>query len=427
MTDMNILFISSGNSGGGISPLVRSQGESLKKAGLNVDYFTITGGGLKGYLKAIPKLRKVLKHTEYDLLHAHYGLSGLTAFFGKRGLPLVVSYMGDDLMGSKKQDGSVKLFSRLLVCINRFMARFFYDAVIVKSEEMKERLGLSSGINDKNTVNLEDRQSPPLEGGDLGVVENESQSNGIEIDFKNGSKIINEEKNSPHFQGGVEKGTFSKREKGSRKRERLTTTPNPSLRRRGAFHARLKIKPKIYVIPNGVNLDRFFPIEKDVARRELGVSKDEILVLFVSDPARPEKNYPLAERAVQLQGNEKVQLQAVYGEPQEKINLWMNAADLLVLTSFHEGSPNVVKEAMACNCPVVSTDVGDVKEVFGKTEGYFISGYEPEEFANQILKAIHYNRKHGRTNGRERILELGLDEGRIAKRILAVYKQVLKT
>jgi len=401
---MTILFISSGNRGDGISPLVRSQGESLKKAGLNVDYFTITGGGLKGYLKAIPKLRKVLKHTEYDLLHAHYGLSALTAFFGKRGLPLVVSYMGDDLMGSKKQDGSVKLFSRLLVCINRFMARFFYDAVIVKSEEMKERLGLSSGINDKNTVNLEDRKSPPLKGGDLGVVENESQSNGIEIDFKNGNGTGN-----------------PPRHKARRDR------PGPSLRRRGGFFSRIKNNPEIHIIPNGVNLERFYPKKKEEVRRELGVPKDEILVLFVSDPARPEKNYPLAERAVQLQGNEKVQLQAVYGEPQEKINLWMNAADLLVLTSFHEGSPNVVKEAMACNCPVVSTDVGDVKEVFGKTEGYFISGYEPEEFANQILKAIHYNRKHGRTNGRERILELGLDEGRIAKRILAVYKQVLKT
>lgn len=197
------------------------------------------------------------------------------------------------------------------------------------------------------------------------------------------------------------------------------------MRRRGVFHARLTIKPKIYVIPNGVNLERFYPMKKEIARRELGVSKDEIRVLFVSDPARPEKNYPLAERAVQMQSNEKVRLTAVYGEPQETVCKWVNAADVLVLTSFHEGSPNVVKEAMACNCAVVSTDVGDVKEIFGDTEGCYISGYDPEEFAGQIKNALAFAAQHGRTKGRERIIKLGLDEETIAKKIIEVYEAVL--
>lgn len=225
---MNILVISSGNAKTGISPLVKNQGESLKLAGCQVDYFAVEGKGIAGYLRGAKKLRSILKKTTYDLLHAHYGLSALSAWLGNSaGLSMVVSFMGDDVMGSKKPDGSVTDFSRLLVWVNRQMARFFYDAVIVKSEEMKERLGLSSVINDKNTVNLEDRKSPPLEGGDLGVVENESQSNGTEIDFENGSKIMNEEKKSFPSHGGEKRELFRKEKKAAVNENVLQPPPTP--------------------------------------------------------------------------------------------------------------------------------------------------------------------------------------------------------
>src|SRR4030042_4531165 len=102
---------------------------------------------------------------------------------------------------------------------------------------------------------------------------------------------------------------------------------------------------------------------------------------------------------------------------------YLNAADVLLLTSFHEGSPNVIKEAMACNCPVVSTDVGDVRWVVGNTSGYYISSFDPGELAEKIKLAIVFREKHRQTNGRDRISELGLDSETVAKKIIDVYKK----
>ena len=326
---MKILFISSGTSKRGVSPLVKSQGRSIDEKGHSVDYFTVKEGGLTGYLGAARQLRKYLnEHESFDLLHAHYGLSALTALLGKQqGMPLVVSFMGDDVMGSKRLDGSVTLFSRFLVQLNRFMARFFYDAVIVKSDEMKERLGLE----------------------------------------------------------------------------------------------------RVHVIPNGVNLDAFYPEEKRTVRKRLGTQDDEKMVLFVSNPERPEKNYALAERSVNLlnEEGEKILLKALYGQKRDTVRDWMNATDVMVLTSYHEGSPNVIKEAMACNCPVVSTDVGDVKEVVGETEGCWMGGYDSKDFAAQLQRALEFAKNQGRTKGRKQILRSGLDKESIAKRIIGVYREVL--
>jgi len=103
----------------------------------------------------------------------------------------------------------------------------------------------------------------------------------------------------------------------------------------------------------------------------------------------------------------------------------MNAANLLVLTSFHEGSPNVIKESMACNLPIVSTNVGDVKQVIERVDGCFLAGYETAEFSQKLKLALDFSMKTGRTKGRERILESGLDSESIAERLIDVYKRVL--
>ncbi len=76
---VKVLFISSGNSKLGISPIIKSQGDSLKEQGVDLTYFAIKEKGLKGYLKSIFELKKVLKRDSYSVVHAHYWLSGIVA------------------------------------------------------------------------------------------------------------------------------------------------------------------------------------------------------------------------------------------------------------------------------------------------------------------------------------------------------------
>jgi len=101
----------------------------------------------------------------------------------------------------------------------------------------------------------------------------------------------------------------------------------------------------------------------------------------------------------------------------------LNAADLLLSTSLWEGSPNIIKEAMACNCPIVSTDVGDVKWLLDGVEGCFITTNDPNDIANKIRKALDIK---GKTKGREKLISLGLDSKNIAKKIVSVYEEVMR-
>jgi len=119
------------------------------------------------------------------------------------------------------------------------------------------------------------------------------------------------------------------------------------------------------VIPHGVDTEQFRPLDRRLARRELGWDDGRLHVLYPYDTARPVKNFPRAERIVgsvadRISG--EIALNVVTGVPHERMPAYMNAADALLLTSAHEGSPNAVKEALACNLPVVSTPVGDVPE-----------------------------------------------------------------
>lgn len=96
---MNVLFICSGNSRFGIIPFIKTQGDSLKREGVNIEYFPIKGKGIVGYFKNIKKLKKKIIQGDYDVLHAHYGLCGWISRLTFTGIPIVVSFMGDDLLG----------------------------------------------------------------------------------------------------------------------------------------------------------------------------------------------------------------------------------------------------------------------------------------------------------------------------------------
>jgi hypothetical protein len=180
------------------------------------------------------------------------------------------------------------------------------------------------------------------------------------------------------------------------------------------------------IIANGVNLDLFRQESKEESRLKVGFNKKYNVVFISVRPDEMVKNLKLAQQAIQLIGDENIHFQVISKIENKKLSYYYSAADVLLLTSVTEGSPNVIKEAMACNCPIVSTDVGDVREIIGNTEGCYISSSNPADLAQETKKALEYSSTRGRTNGRQRIIELGLDSDSIANRIIEVYQKVLE-
>lgn len=176
-----------------------------------------------------------------------------------------------------------------------------------------------------------------------------------------------------------------------------------------------------HVIPHGVNLELFRPIPGDVARKRVGWDDDAAQVLFPYSKQRPVKDYPRAEAVVAAARDRvdgPVELQTLFDVPHDLMPLYLNAADVLLLTSEHEGSPNSVKEALACNLPVVSTDVGDVSQLLDGVDLSSVSDSD-EVLAAEVASVID---RQVRSDGREHTDELGLT--RMGERILSVYESV---
>ena len=179
------------------------------------------------------------------------------------------------------------------------------------------------------------------------------------------------------------------------------------------------------VIPCGIDFNLFRPIPANLARSKLGLSNERKVVLFPSSPKTIGKRFDMAKEAIRIVKNRGVDVELIplNNIPHKEVPLYMNASDVMLFTSDYEASPMVIKEAMACNIPVVSTDVGDTKWVMGDTEGYFISQKDPEDIASKIKMALDYGR---RTEGRERIIELGLELQQISRKIINMYKETLR-
>jgi len=304
---MKVIFISSGNNKDGISPIIKNQGESLKKENIDIEYFTIKGKGIRGYLKSIPKVREYLKNSSYDIVHAHYWLSAIVvSLAGAK--PIVVSLMGDDV--------KAKRWFRWIIYIFHYLS---WSNTIVKSKDMYQSLGI---------------------------------------------KAVN-------------------------------------------------------IVPNGVDIDRFRPIQKDIAQQEVGWDSKKKHILFTSNPNRVEKNFKLAKDAFIYMNDKNVELHYLKNIPNEKVPYYYNASDVIILTSLWEGSPNAIKEAMACNIPIVSTPVGDVEEVISKTDGCYLSSFDYKEFAFCIKRALEFGK---RTRGRDEIQHLKSEL--IAKKIVDIYKGI---
>jgi len=180
-----------------------------------------------------------------------------------------------------------------------------------------------------------------------------------------------------------------------------------------------------YVIPNGVNLEHFKPIPANYCKEKLSWSNTKRHILFAADPTPFEKNYQFALAAFDLIKDDLIEFHVLEGVDPEKTPIWFNAADIIILTSLWEGSPNVIKEAMACNCPIVSTDVGDVKWVIGNTEGCFISSFDVTDFSSKINDALSFAERLGSTKGRTRVIEIGIDAESVAKKIIEIYNKLM--
>ena len=179
------------------------------------------------------------------------------------------------------------------------------------------------------------------------------------------------------------------------------------------------------VIPCGVDLNVFRPCDRDVARSRLGWPMDKYLILFPFDPARPVKRYDLAKAAVEqlAQAGVDVELVTVCNVENREMPSYYSAADAMVLCSDREGSPTAVKEALACNLPVVATDVGDVQEILRGVEGTRISTQESSEIARNLREVLGVSRS-GRFEGRTAMVRY--DQACTIQKIISVYKDVLR-
>lgn len=182
-----------------------------------------------------------------------------------------------------------------------------------------------------------------------------------------------------------------------------------------------RLDGECHVIPHGIDLELFRPLPRRQARELVGWRDDAKQVLFPYATQKPVKDYPRAERVVDRARDrldEDIVLQTLHDVPHARMPLYLNAADTLLLTSKTEGSPNSVKEALACNLPVVATDVGDVRKQLTGVDPSHICGTD-EALVDGLVDVLE---RGDPPNGRAAVASLGVD--RMAERIHSVYRSV---
>jgi teichuronic acid biosynthesis glycosyltransferase TuaC len=180
---------------------------------------------------------------------------------------------------------------------------------------------------------------------------------------------------------------------------------------------------KVRVIPCGIDLERFKPMDPEACRQKMGWSSGAFHVLFPANTGDPVKRPWLAQAAIEALKKKGVdaELHLLTGVAYAEVPRWINASDALILTSLHEGSPTVVKEALACGVPVVSVEVGDVAERIAGIDGCHLAGPEPEELA---LKLLAVWKRKGRLDSTSAVQPLSL--GNIAGRLKSFYSELLR-
>jgi teichuronic acid biosynthesis glycosyltransferase TuaC len=184
-------------------------------------------------------------------------------------------------------------------------------------------------------------------------------------------------------------------------------------------------KYKSVVLPTGVNLDLFRPMSIVEARAALKWDPLERIVLFCGGTKPAAKGLSLVQAAVRCaekaMGN--IRLFVLDGSfASDAVPLYLNAADCLAFASLNEGSPNIVKEALACNLPIVSVDVGDVRERLEGVSPSKIVHRDSSEFGAALAGLLQARK---RSNGREKVLVCS--EEATTLRLLSLYREGLET
>jgi glycosyltransferase involved in cell wall biosynthesis len=177
-----------------------------------------------------------------------------------------------------------------------------------------------------------------------------------------------------------------------------------------------------WIVPSGIDLEQFKPLDRERCRAELGWSTASKQVLFTASPRRPEKRFSLAAAAVaRLQeAGHAVELRVLDGVSHRDVPTWMNASDAVLLTSTHEGSPNAVKEALACNVAVVAVDVGDVRERLSAVRGCHVAAPTAEDLASKLELVLA---GPSRVDGRQSLASISLEQ--TARQLVRIYESVL--
>ena len=329
-TIMKILIVGN-NKPGHFAPFVEEQARALQQQGCEVVFYGVKGKGLLGYLRALPALCRTIRAEQPDIVHAHYGLSGLLANLQRR-VPVVTTYHGSDI-----NKPNILRFSKIAMHLsawNIFVSKRNVEIASLPDCLKKRSTLLPCGVNmtdDQLTSRAEARKA-------LGIID--------------AAKIV----------------LFA-----------------------GAFN---------------------------------NMVKDPVLAQEAIDQCAKFTNGLRVLNDLKDLNDSALTLVELRGYTRAQVNQLMCAANCLLMTSKTEGSPQVIKEAMACGCPIVSVDVGDVAERVSGVEGcYVVSSREPKDIANALQLAMAFE---GKTNGRQRIIEMGLDNEQVAKRLVEIYERLLK-
>lgn len=354
---MKILILASLNSHAGkMAPFIAEQAEALQAAGCKVVYFGVRGKGVVGYLKQLPRLRRVIREQHIDLVHAHYGLCCLLANL-QRLVPVVSTYHGSDINSPK-----VRRFSKVAMRLsawNIFVSKRTQDIAFAEVSQSLQRKSslIPCGIN------------LPAPWQQL-----QTQTVGTQTLRQWVNTVLEPNKKHVLFAGALD-----------------NPVKDPEL-----------AKAVVHEINQQANADE--------ATSE-GIKRE-------------------------------VQLIELKGYTRDQVNAMMYTCDALLMTSKTEGSPQVIKEAMACGLPIVSTDVGDVTERLAQQNdqlenkssitylshktndtkllaGCFVSeNRDPKELAGLLLQTLAYEQ---RTEGKQKIMEDGLRNEDVAKKLINIY------